>query len=335
VAFDQSGTANLAANQVVVRSTVVEDTQEIVSAFLNERARLIAKNQPSPERRIDRLNGNDANNGGVSGFGLAAVDGAIPFALVLDEGSAQFSYSLRRSQAPAADAQYSVDAISLFGHFGLRPEATVAPESSRQDAVGPGHGGGHSDRPIADEGPPGDGEFGTRDLEPPSGVFAAANGRFPDVVEGEAPVRRFDIWAEGRFSRFSASSGKGDFFIAHAGADYLVTPDLPVGIGAQIDWTDYNATTVGTADGLGFMAGPYATARLASNLYVDASLSWGLSDNRVSPYGTYEDSFSAGRWRASAALFGAFEHEALLIRPDSNCPGSQSKAKPAPTASTM
>lgn len=53
------------------------------------------------------------------------------------------------------------------------------------------------------------------------------------VITGEdAPVRRFDIWTEGRFSRFSANNGKGDFVIVHAGADYLFTADLLIGIGA-------------------------------------------------------------------------------------------------------
>lgn len=58
------------------------------------------------------------------------------------------------------------------------------------------------------------------------------------------------------------------------------------------------------------------TARLARNLCVDARLNWGLSDNLVSPYGTYEDSFNAERWLATAGLFGTFEHKVLMIRPE-------------------
>ena len=64
------------------------------------------------------------------------------------------------------------------------------------------------------------------------------------------------------------------------------------------------------------MVGPYLTARLANSLYIDAGLSWGLSDNHVSPYGTYEDGFSAERWLANAALIGEWDYDAFTIRPE-------------------
>ena len=83
-----------------------------------------------------------------------------------------------------------------------------------------------------------------------------------------APGQRWDIWLEGSYSRFDAAAGSGNFGILHTGADYLFTPDLLAGIGTQFDWIDMDAATGdGSANGWGFMVGPYMTARLAPSLY--------------------------------------------------------------------
>src|SRR5690606_31078369 len=103
----------------------------------------------------------------------------------------------------------------------------------------------------------------------------------------------------------------------HAGADYLVTKDLLVGFGTQFDWIDMNASGgSGTADGWGFMVGPYATVNLVSNLYLDARAAWGKSYNHVSPFGTYEDRFDGERWLATGALIGEFEAGNVTIQPE-------------------
>ncbi|CAN0550806.1 unnamed protein product, partial [Laminaria digitata] len=121
---------------------------------------------------------------------------------------------------------------------------------------------------------------------------------------------------EGKYSRYSAGGGDGTFAILHAGMDYLITQDLLIGFGTQFDWTTYDANTVGEADGFGFMAGPYLTARITDRFYVDGRLAWGQSDNSISPYETYSDGFDTQRWLASAALIGDFDHGAFNIMPE-------------------
>ncbi len=127
---------------------------------------------------------------------------------------------------------------------------------------------------------------------------------------------RFDVWVEGLLAEFEgAASSDGHFAILHAGADYLVTDNLLVGVGVQGDWLDMN-TASGSLDSSGWLAGPYATARLSSNLYLDARIAWGGASFDVSPFGTYTDRVSSDRTLYSAALIGAFEMGDLAIRPE-------------------
>jgi len=132
---------------------------------------------------------------------------------------------------------------------------------------------------------------------------------------GDAPLNPFDIWVEGKFARFNAEGGDGNFGILHAGADYLVTPGLLLGLGGQLDWTDMEGEDDAEMDGLGYMIGPYLTARLSENFFFDARAAWGQSYNNVSPFGTYEDKVDATRWLISGALIGRFDLDQLTIQP--------------------
>ena len=66
------------------------------------------------------------------------------------------------------------------------------------------------------------------------------------------------------------------------------------------------------------MAGPYMTAQLASNLYFDGHVAVGRSDNRVSPFNTYTDTFQTDRWLSMASLTGEVQHGNWTIRPHAN-----------------
>jgi hypothetical protein len=132
---------------------------------------------------------------------------------------------------------------------------------------------------------------------------------------GDTPPDPFDIWVEGKFARFNAEGGDGNFGILHAGADYLVTPGLLLGLGGQLDWTDMEGEDDAEMDGFGYMIGPYLTARLSENFFFDARAAWGQSYNNVSPFGTYEDEVDATRWLISGALIGRFDLDRFTIQP--------------------
>ncbi len=126
-----------------------------------------------------------------------------------------------------------------------------------------------------------------------------------DALTGNTAPNAFDAWLEGSFALLDGAAGRGRFGRVALGADYLVTPDLLVGGFVQIDGLTQDAAAgPATASGTGWLAGPYVTARLGDNLYLDVLAGAGRSSNQVSPLGTYTDSFDATRWLLSAALEG-------------------------------
>jgi uncharacterized repeat protein (TIGR01451 family) len=123
----------------------------------------------------------------------------------------------------------------------------------------------------------------------------------------------FDLWVEGHYSHFDDDQGKGDrsghLGVMYVGADYLVTPGLLIGALVQFDWmTDTSNVQQTSADGHGWMAGPYVSARLSENVFFDARAAWGTSDNTVNPLGFFVDNFDTDRWLARANLTGNWNY---------------------------
>ena len=123
---------------------------------------------------------------------------------------------------------------------------------------------------------------------------------------GPAPYRGIDIWTEGHFTSYDDTGGTdGDFDILYVGADYALTNNWLIGILGQFDWADERTRADGSkADGEGWMVGPYVSGRLNEYLFFDWRAAWGTSDNSLSPFGTYSDSFDTDRWLTTARLTG-------------------------------
>ena len=142
---------------------------------------------------------------------------------------------------------------------------------------------------------------------------ALASGSAGDVAYVEN--YSFGAWFEAQYKQFGGGSDEhGDFAIAYFGMDYLVKPDVLVGALVSLD-TMEEVTDTSTVSGFGYMIGPYVTARLASYLYFDGHVAVGRSDNRISPFNTYTDSFRTGRWLARGSLTGEARHGNWTIRP--------------------
>ena len=119
----------------------------------------------------------------------------------------------------------------------------------------------------------------------------------------------FDLWLEAHASRFEDNTGngrrRGNLDMLYLGADVLAHKALLIGALVQFDRAKETSSVLGTnAEGTGWMAGPYLSARLTKNVYFDARAAWGQSTNTVSPYGTYDDKFEANRALYSAKLSG-------------------------------
>ncbi len=273
------------------------ETVGMIGAMMEARSQMILQSQPERERRIERLKGNYTNNGGIYGPGLAYVSPDLPIAAHLAEGSFSFSYSLRRSQAEAAgDGSTRYEGLTVGGiPMGVSAEGT---DTARPNAI---------NAFAATE--TGSGKPGAASMLEGLGGNKAARS-------SETLQHRFDIWAEGTLARFDAAGGEGYFGIFHGGADYLVTPDILLGISVQVDVIDMEFAGSAGAYGVGFMVGPYATIRLANQFYFDGRAAWGRSYNDISPFGTYTDSFGAERWLVTGALIGDFDVADLNVRPE-------------------
>jgi hypothetical protein len=148
-----------------------------------------------------------------------------------------------------------------------------------------------------------------------SETYAQANGTLEQL-----PTPSVDVWLEVHYSEFedednSGAKSEGHFGVAYVGIDYLVTPTVLVGILGQIDWGEEDSNLGSSVDGVGGMAGPYLSARLTPNLFFTTRAAYGISENNVSPIGTFEDDFSTDRWLASAEFTGNWNFGNLRITP--------------------
>ncbi|CAN7403178.1 IPT/TIG domain-containing protein [Aminobacter sp. LjRoot7] len=293
-----SGTIALQSGSDMTCTIVAGDTQpttELIGAFLEARSELIIANQPDSGRRLARLTGASPGVGGVSGFGLGFTDPRMPLALRFGSDEASFAYSLERSRSTSDGAPTMTLPASAPGDDLQRDDLSVGPAP---DSL-----------PMMHLGDP---DTGKRAKPTPFETLGVA----PEA-EGDADPQAtpFDFWVEGKLARFNAYGADGRFGILHAGADYLVTPRILVGLGLQLDWTDMEADDGATIEGTGYLVGPYVTARLTENLFLDARAAWGQSSNTASPFGTYEDDLDGTRWLVSAALIGQYDIDRWRVAP--------------------
>lgn len=145
-----------------------------------------------------------------------------------------------------------------------------------------------------------------------SGSLSQARGR--EAKSGKGSV---DVWGEGTLAQFNSAGKDGNFSIFYGGADYMISENVL--IGALVQFDDFKSDSrnrVGDADGNGFMVGPYATAKLGQNIYVDGRLAWGGSDNSISPLGTFVDDFETDRFLFAGSVSGDIQlKDTLNLRP--------------------
>ncbi len=107
---------------------------------------------------------------------------------------------------------------------------------------------------------------------------------------------KLDVWAEARVSqseqRIEDNGAKyeidGNGGTLYLGADYLLQPGLMIGGLLQLDQyrESYDAFGMGAGEH-GVMFGPYASVRLAPDVFFDARAAWGSAENEVdTPAGT-------------------------------------------------
>lgn len=130
-----------------------------------------------------------------------------------------------------------------------------------------------------------------------------------EAVQVGPNISSWDIWSTGSLIWFDDQATDGGFFgLASIGVDYLASPNVLLGVQAQMDWMQQQFLGgIGQIEGVGWMVGPYALVKLDDSFYIDLSASWGQSNNTASPFGTYSDEFGTDRWMVSGALIDAFD----------------------------
>ena len=139
------------------------------------------------------------------------------------------------------------------------------------------------------------------------GSFSAngtdAGGSLHSCVSGT------NTWAE-----VTAAWGDGSTYVLGTlGAHQFLNPNLLVGGMIQFDHAKDDRNK---ASGTGWMVGPYFAARLAEQpLYFEGRLLYGQTDNKISPLGTYTDSFTTRRWLAQFRVEGEIRQESITWLP--------------------
>jgi outer membrane autotransporter protein len=133
------------------------------------------------------------------------------------------------------------------------------------------------------------------------------------------PKPKFDVWAEGYIAHFEDDTGSlgsdGYTGVLYVGADYLLTPQLLIGTLVQFDDTEQDfATASESASTTGWMAGPYATMRLPSSLFLQVRAAWGQSDNEIN-LGQGPEAFDTDRWLVKGTLLGQWRWGPWQLQP--------------------
>ena len=318
-------------------------TVEVISRFMGRRNDMLLSNGPDTNRQIDRLMEAAGNeNGGGAGF--AAGGGSQHRGRPRSMAAARGRVLSRLGGGDTATIGSGLASAATSGPVmqgragpGLRPRSF----EERLSELGTGNTGSEP-REQAGLSPfavTGSTESATRmsfatslsqmmkfhaDAEDRKAQAAlAGDGMALNASNVPKSRRRFnplDIWVEGQFQSFTDDRNKADtdghFSVFYLGTDYVVSPQFLIGALVQYDTMQQTSQTQGyDIKGKGWMAGPYATVRLSDNLFLQGRAAWGRSDNEVSPFLTYTDTFTTTRWLATSTLIGRWRFGDWQLRP--------------------
>jgi hypothetical protein len=137
----------------------------------------------------------------------------------------------------------------------------------------------------------------------------------------------FDMWAEidtNYFRSTIANKQSGYTQLAYFGMDYLIHPAVLIGILTEVDWAKESGQLAplgvsgSSANGVGWMVGPYTAMKLTPQVTFDARVAYGQSNNAVNPFGLYDDTFNTDRALAAARLSGTWRYGPWRISPEAS-----------------
>lgn len=120
--------------------------------------------------------------------------------------------------------------------------------------------------------------------------------------------RRVDVWTRTRVSTANPAADTDlESYTSYVGADYKPMDGVVLGGMVQLDSADaVSAPLGGSADGQGYMAGPYVAMQLSPHITLDAKAAWGEAQDSVVA-GSAATNFQTSRSLTSARLKGDWE----------------------------
>ena len=260
-------------------------TKEVIATFVTNRANLIVSEQPN---LVNRLRGGPFGrqsnlNGFAFNFSPGSQQANFQFSLLafmnrLETGSQGSSAAL---PAPRSGP----DPLTAFA--ALQRSPSLADDENTSDAI--------ATSGVA-------GSYGTAPGQSSPAPATSRSG--------------FDIWAQGTYAKSENGNNDSMSGLFFAGIDYRYRNAAVFGFMAELDITDQSNTPANTAaDGVGWMAGPYAVLRLHQNLYADARATYGQSYNRVNALGLFYDDFETDRVLLQGGLTGDFDFSPFTFNP--------------------
>ena len=345
-AASKSASITLAAAEVVTCTFTTANsrkrTVEVINRFMGRRNDMLLSNGPDTNRQIDRLidASRDNDNGGPhagfgsnsAGTGLADAGNSGPSRLSQGAfgtlGSPATSSALggtpnsSRLTAPSGTRLFE-ERLAGLGAGSQKdqrePQAGLSPFSVTGGTDGTSHYSFATSlsQMLRFQQDAEERKIAALNLEGASGLG------MNQLAAHRRAVSSFDIWAEGHYVSFADDRNKansdGHFGVLYMGADYIINPSLLIGALVQFDSMHQSTTTNGfDIKGKGWMAGPYATLRLSKNIFLQTRAAYGRSDNDVSPFLTYTDSFTTKRWLATATLVGRWQKDNWTFQPSAS-----------------
>jgi hypothetical protein len=120
----------------------------------------------------------------------------------------------------------------------------------------------------------------------------------------------------GARTELDGSATDSTYALATFGAHAQINSGLLVGAMLQFDYAEEDQGDGVGVSGRGWMAGPYVVAQMgAQPLFFEGRLLYGRTDNDISPFGTFTDSFETERMLAMVALEGIYEGDSVRYFP--------------------
>ncbi len=268
-------------------SADIQKTKEVIASFVTNRANAIVSGQPDIVSRL--TSGPFGRQRGRNGFNFdvtpTSQSGNFQFSLRAFANSLQQGGGTGNSAAMAGAgsgvraANAEPERYAVFDNFtssGTMSYTAVGPQVMQDDTLA---------------------------------ILSGTNGDAPSGGEGSAEWQSgWDFWAQGTYAITDNNSSNSKTGLFFAGVDYRYKDRAVLGLLGQLDLTEErNGAADTSADGVGWMAGPYAVLRVHQNFYLDGLATYGQSYNTVNALGLFEDDFRTQRFLLQGGLTGDFK----------------------------